>query len=177
MDLQMPAGLARTPGALKRWVFDHIPSLKELLPQYRGLPGFEYMQSCVQNLRRAQDEGWYEVEKTVIYTVEGPKGAVDMKLLARGQRIPGQSHDSGARLCFCDTSVEPLTGLWINPHKHEPRDEKEFAVSVEAAMNPVSRPIERPEEPQEAHATLSSATEPEQVYVSGTPIEGGPDAA
>ncbi len=164
MDLQMPEGLNRTPGAMKRWTFDHIPSIKELLPQFRGLPGFEYLQCCVNNLRRAQDEGWSEVEKTVIYTVEGPKGSVDMKLLARGHRIPGQPHDSGARLCLCDTSVQPLTGLWINPHKH-PEGAQPLRSSLLA------------EEPQGVPATLSSATEPEQVYVSGTPIPGGPDGA
>lgn len=171
MNLQMPEGLSRAPGPVRQWIFDHIPSLKELLPQFRGLPGFEYLQCCVNNLRRAQDEGWYEVEKTVIYTVEGPKGSVDMKLLARGKRIPGQPHDSGARLCLCDKSVEPLTGLWINPHKHEDEDDTE----------PEPQTVESvPETSPGPNATLlSAATEPAQVYVSGTPAptEGGSDAA
>jgi len=174
MELQMPEGLSRTPGALKRWMFDHIPSIKELLPQFRGLPGFEYLQCCVNNLRRAQDEGWSEVEKTVIYTIEGPKGAVDMKLLARGQRIPGQPHDSGARLCLCDTSVEPLTGLWINPHKH-PEGATPTADWQPVETGPTAV-LSSSGEAQGAPATLSSATEPEQVYVAGTPIPRGPDA-
>ena len=140
MDLQMPDTLGRTPGALKSFVFKHIPGIKELLPKYRGLPGFQYFQCCVQNLRRAQDEGWTEVDNTFIYTIEGPKGSVDMKLLARGKRIPGQSHDSGARLCYCDTSVQPLTGLWINPHKH-----KELVVEEAIAETETVEEVQGPE--------------------------------
>lgn len=123
MNLNLPGNLSRAapgqPFEAQEYVFDHVPSLRELLPQYRGLPGFEYMQCCVQHLRRAQDEGWVEVQNTVVYSIEGPNGRVDMKLLARGQRIPGQPHDSGVRLCLCDKTVEKATGLWINPNRHE----------------------------------------------------------
>jgi len=130
MNLNLPGQVAKTtpgqPYKAQQFVFDHVPSLRELLPQFRGLPGFEYLQCCVQNLRRAQDEGWTEVERTVIYTIEGEKGRVDMKLLARGKRIPGQPHDSGARLCICDKTVEEMTGVFINPHLHEDEPEEEI---------------------------------------------------
>jgi hypothetical protein len=121
-DLSLPPQLSKAePGQVYRpssFVFDRIPGLKELLPKHRGVPGFEYLQCAVVNLRRAQDEAWVEVDNTVIYTIEGEKGAVDMKLLCRGKRIPGQPYDSGARLCSCDKTVEDLTGLWINPQEH-----------------------------------------------------------
>jgi hypothetical protein len=123
MNLAMPGQVAKTtpgqPFKSEEFVFHHVPGIRELLPQFRGLPGFEYLQCCVENLRRAQDEGWREVENTVIYTIEGELGRVDMKLLARGKRIPGQPHDSGARLCICDKTVEEKTGVRINPHLHE----------------------------------------------------------
>jgi hypothetical protein len=50
-----------TPFQTRNWVFDHVPSLAELLPKHRGRPGYEYLQCTVANLRRAQDEGWLEV--------------------------------------------------------------------------------------------------------------------
>lgn len=134
MNLSMPGTLKTTepgqPFRPRQYIFDHVPGLRELLPQYRGLPGYEYLQCCVQNLRRAQDEGWVQVERTVIYTVEGPLGQADMTLMARGKRIPGQPHDSGARLCLCDRTVEELTGVRINPHRPLPEEE-----TVEAAQN------------------------------------------
>jgi hypothetical protein len=123
MELSMPKTVPETePGSVyvpRPFTFTHIPDLRELLPKFRGRPGFEYLQCCVANLRRAQDEGWTEVENTVIYTIEGPKGEASMKLLARGKPIPGATHNAGARLCVCDKSVEGLTGVWINPHRHE----------------------------------------------------------
>jgi hypothetical protein len=140
MDLALPSNLTKTepgkPFQSQDYIFDHVPGLRELLPQYRGLPGFDYMQCCVQNLRRAQDEGWVEVERTVIYTIEGELGRVDMKLLARGQRMPGQPHDSGARLCVCDKAVETLTGVHINPNRHTA---EEVAANVEAETNPTPK--------------------------------------
>ncbi len=123
MDLTLPPKLSTAePGKVYRpssFVYDHIPGLKELLPNHKGIPGFEYLQCAVVNLRRAQDEAWVEVDNTVIYTIEGEKGAVDVKLLCRGKRIPGQPYDSGARLCQCDKMVQELTGLWINPQNHK----------------------------------------------------------
>ena len=125
-SLTLPSNLSTTdpapPFKIRNYVFDHIPGLGELLPKHRGRPGFEYLQCCVTNLRRAQDEGWTEVENTMIYVIEGPKGEAHMKLLARGKLIPGQPTDSGARLCLCDTVVQDLTGLWINPQNHLEED-------------------------------------------------------
>jgi len=169
MDLQMPQTVRmteprpKTPGA-GLWIFDHIPSLRELLPKHRGRPGLEYFQCCVTNLRRAQDEGWLEVDNTVIYTVVGPRGQAHMKLMARGRLIPGQSHDSGARLCFCDRTIEPMTGHWINPNRHE----KDSIPSPDPVETFPSEPSEILETPGGA-VTLSSATEEPRVYQGGTP--------
>lgn len=129
MNLSMPESVPATqpgePYQPLRYVFDHIPDLRELLPKFRGRPGFTYLQCCVVNLRRAQDEGWVEVDNTVVYTVEGPKGTADLKLLCRGKLTPGQPCDSGARLCLADKMVEELTGVWINPHNHTEDEETE----------------------------------------------------
>ena len=132
-ELQMPTSTDRSaPPEIdinKPWMFDHVPGLNELLTKQAGRPGLEYMQCTVVQKRRAQDEGWLPVENTAVYTIVGPKGAVDMELLARGKITPGQPHNSGARLCFCDKSVELLTGLWVNPNQHTtpPKEEKKDA--------------------------------------------------
>ena len=172
VDLKMPGQLGRqAPGAPyippKPFVFTEIPGLKDLLPEFRGLPGFEYLQCCVINLRRAQDEGWVEVENTFIYTCQGPKGSVDMKLLARGQRIPGTAHNSGARLCLCDRTVEALTGLWINPKQHLDEAPPEDTTLSSATQN---------EDPATPDAVDPSQESP-QVYVGGTPKGDSQDAA
>ena len=122
-NLNMPASVAAAqPGAPyvgeETYEYDHVPSLKELLPKFRGVPGFQYFQCCVVNLRRAQDEGWTEVVGGIVYRIKGPKGSVDMKLLTRGERTPGAAHNSGARICGCNTLVQELTGVWINPNRH-----------------------------------------------------------
>ena len=109
---EAPPNSTVTPST-RPFVYDHIPQLSELLPQFRGRPGFVYAQVTNQNLRRAQDESWRKVEGTVIYTIIGPKGEADMELMVRGGLIPGQSPDSGARLCVVDQTVEELTGLTI----------------------------------------------------------------
>ncbi len=93
--------------------YNHIPFLAELLPQYRGMPGFVYAQVCTQTLVRAQSEGWQHLGDRKVYTIVGPQGQADMILLTRGQPIPGQSPDAGARLCGVDNLVQELTGLTI----------------------------------------------------------------
>ena len=95
------------------WVFGFIPNLKNLLPKLRGIPGFKYAQICTSNLWKAQDQGWLEVDGTAIYIIRGPKGDATMKLYTMGKRIPGQAHDSGARVCLVDKEVEDVTGLTI----------------------------------------------------------------
>ncbi len=167
MDLSMPNTVPQTkPGDVyipRPFTFTHIPDLRELLPKFRGRPGFEYLQCCVANLRRAQDEGWTEVEGGYIYTIEGPKGGANMKLLARGKPIPGAAYNAGARLCVCDKSVEGLTGVWINPHLHE----EELEVPDLATQG-------GPATPSRVEETTTPTPEPETpVFRSG----GGPSAA
>ena len=96
------------------WVFGFIPNLRNLLPKMKGIPGFKYAQICTSNLWKAQDQGWLEVDGTAIYIIRGPKGDATMKLYTMGKRIPGQAHDSGARVCLVDKDVEDVTGLEIN---------------------------------------------------------------
>ena len=167
MDLSMPNQVSQTPpGAVyqpQQYVFDHWPSIQELLPKWRGRPGFTYVQCCVANLRRAQDEGWVEVDNTVIYTIEGPKGSVDLKLLCRGQLIPGQPHDSGARLCYGDRTGEELTGVFINPHQHTEPAPAPAPVDLEPANPP----------PTLSSESENTTTGEPGVFQSG----GGPSSA
>jgi len=169
MDLSMPDKVNRTePGSIytpQTYVFDHWPSLRELLPKWRGRPGFIYFQCAVVNLRRAQDEGWVEVDNTVIYTIEGPRGTVDVKLLCRGKLTPGQPHNSGERLCYADITAQELIGVWINPNQHP------------KGSLPGTKSSDSPEEAQEPAPTQTSVKpnlpEAAPVFQSG----GGPDAA
>ena len=151
-NLALPSNLSTTdpapPLVPRNWAFTHVPALGELLPKHKGRPGFEYLQCTVGNLRRAQDEGWSEVENTMIYIIEGPKGEASLKLLARGRPIPGQSADSGARLCLCDKTVEELTGVWVNPHKHtEPEVAETAGESIIEPPSGGDTPKSDPSEP------------------------------
>lgn len=113
--LPMPSNLGQIEPP-RDFFFDHrIPRLRDLLPKFSGQPGFVYAQVCMQNARRAQDEGWNEIANTAIYTIRGPKGEVNCKLYAMGRGIPGQSHASGRRICLVDDEVELITGLEIQP--------------------------------------------------------------
>ena len=94
-------------------VYDHIPQLEEMLPKYRGQPGFVYAQIPAQLRIRAREEGWFDLDTPYLYVIEGPDGEANMHLLTRGSHIPGQSPDSGARLCVVDEMVEDLTGHLI----------------------------------------------------------------
>ena len=92
------------------FMFQTIPSLKELLPSTAGIPGIQYAQICVNNMKRAQNDGWKRIQGAKIYTVLGPDGRADMELLAQGKVISGQAYDSGARRCWIDPNVYTLTG-------------------------------------------------------------------
>ncbi len=95
--------------------FDHIPSLRELIPDTGGTPGYEYAQVALANAKRAQDAGldppWRPVPGAQFYTITGPKGSIDLMLLRRGSPIRGLSPQSGARQCYIDKAVYSQTGL------------------------------------------------------------------
>tara|TARA_Y100000590_G_scaffold413_1_gene607 strand:+ start:5162 stop:5530 length:369 start_codon:yes stop_codon:yes gene_type:complete len=96
----------------EEYIYDHIPTLRELLPSTAGVPGVQYAQISAKNLRRAQDEGWLKISgKQKIYTISGPKGTVDCELYAKGKPIPGQGSQSGARICYVDSEVYKGTGF------------------------------------------------------------------
>lgn len=98
------------PGTAEDFVFKHIPKLTELLPSTGGIPGIVYAQICVHNRKRAQNEGWKQIQGAKIYTILGPDDRVDMELLAKGTPVLGQGPESGARKCWVDTEVYTLTG-------------------------------------------------------------------
>ena len=182
MDLPLPKTVPPTqPGSVYKSqtrVFDHIPDLRELLPKFRGLPGFDYLQCTSTNLLRAQEEDWTEVDNTVIYVISGPKGDVSMKLMARGQPIPGQPHNSGARLCECEIAVQELTGLWINPHRHKYEDDKDYTSLSELGLAPPEGKPIQDEAPEGEGTTEVTATQKGVVETEvGTPVLPDKDPA
>lgn len=94
------------------FIYDHVPNLRELLPTTAGIPGVQYAQVSVTNLRKAQDEGWVKISGAQkLYTINGPSGKVDCELYAKGKPIPGQGVTSGARICYIDKDIYAKTGL------------------------------------------------------------------
>lgn len=91
--------------------YDHVPVLRELLPQYRGIPGYYYLQVEVNNLARAENEGWLEVANCVTYSIKGPNGSCNARLYCYGARIPGADYRSSKRECFVDRAILEATGL------------------------------------------------------------------
>lgn len=121
---QVPDMLAIEPN--RPYTYDgHIPQLRELMPTTGGVPGVTYLQVTVGNQRTAQDTGWGDISGgSRVYTIVGPKGIADMRLMCKGKPIPGGDTMSGARKCVVDAKVEDLTGLLITKPK-EPEPEPE----------------------------------------------------
>ncbi len=94
----------------EQFTFNHIPLLRELLPQLHGVPGFYYLQCAVANRRRAEAEGWQEVANTVTYTITGPSGQIDATLYCFGERVHGSDYKSGKRDCLVDKAIFAATG-------------------------------------------------------------------
>ena len=94
------------------YTYDHVPTLKELMPSTAGLPGVKYMQVCTINVKPAEDQGWGPVSDARFYTIIGPKGQSHMMLASQGTPTPGASPGDGARRMYLDDDVYKLTGLW-----------------------------------------------------------------
>ena len=96
----------------EKYVYDHIPSLKELIPSTGGLPGVEYAQVTTDRLWLAQKNGWSKLSgRQKIYTIRGPAGEVHCELYGKGKPIKGQSMLSGRRICWLDKTIREKTGL------------------------------------------------------------------
>lgn len=95
------------------YTYDHVPTLKELLPTTGGLPGVKYIQLCTTNAKAGQDGGWGPVENAKIFTITGPKGSSDILLACKGTPIRGASTQEGARTMSLDEDIYKLTGLWL----------------------------------------------------------------
>lgn len=121
----------QTPEALEearaRYTYDHIPSLKELMPTTAGIPGVEYAQVCVHNIRLAQDLGWGRISgNQKVYTITGPTGSVDCELYCKGKPISGECPQGGRRVCSIDKEIVKLTGVRNGPPpEREPADQPE----------------------------------------------------
>ena len=94
------------------YVYDHIPQLRELLPQFRGWPGIYYLQVEVRGQSWAEAAGWKEVANSVTYKIKGPDGECDVRLYCLGDKVPGSCHLSGKRVCEVDLNIREITGLW-----------------------------------------------------------------
>ena len=98
----------------EKYVYDHIPTLKELLPEKRGLPGVEYAQVTTDNLWLAQQNDWSKLSgKQKLYTIRGPQGEVHCELYGKGKPIKGQSSKGGKRICWIDKLIKEKTGCGL----------------------------------------------------------------
>jgi hypothetical protein len=94
------------------YTYDHVPTLRELMPTNAGLPGVTYAIICTANAKVAQDEGWGSVERSKVFTITGPKGSADCILACQGTPIRSLDTHSGARRVLLDDDIYHLTGLW-----------------------------------------------------------------
>ena len=112
LGTQSSPGLTLESLSSAPYSYDHVPSLRELLPQTAGIPGIEYIQVCASNAKVAQDTGWGPVHGAKLFTITGPKGHADMLLACKGKPVQGASTQDGARRMFLDDDIYRLTGLW-----------------------------------------------------------------
>ena len=125
----------------EKYVYNHIPNLRDLLSTNAGLPGVEYAQVTLENLYQAQKSGWSKLSgHQKIYIIRGPKGEVACELYGKGKPIKGQNTMSGKRICWIDKAIRLKTGLGLKgpiqePEKIEPSVEKTTTQkSVEAKV-------------------------------------------
>ena len=95
------------------YVYDHVPTLRELMPSTAGLPGVIYSLVCLQNAKDAQDAGWGSVEGAKFFSITGPRGTVSMVLACKGTPIRGASPKSGARRLLLDLDIYRMAGVWL----------------------------------------------------------------
>lgn len=85
-------------GPTRRFDFDHIPKLGpakpgdrrgSLLPQEGGRAGLTYLQAPLRYARQLEAAGWFPMFDACRYTIIGPKGHIDMELMAQGREIRG----------------------------------------------------------------------------------------
>lgn len=90
--------------------FQHIPTLKELMPKTSGLPGVKYLQCAALNMARATREGWLQVHGAEPYIITNPSTGKELAvvLLAQGRAVPGVSYLSGGRECQVDLAIDEL---------------------------------------------------------------------
>lgn len=113
------------------YTYDHVPRLRELLPQDAGRPGVKYAQVCSSNAKSAQDDGWGPVAGAKLFTINGPKGHCDMLLACQGNPIQGASSQEGARMMVLDHDIYRLTGLWLGALPDELQEEFDTDGKVE----------------------------------------------
>ena len=109
-----------TEQSSEEYVYDHIPTLKELLPASGGRPGVQYAQVTSERLWLAQKSEFRKVSGAqMMYTIRGPKGEVHCELYGEGRPIKGQGSKSGKRICWLDTLIREKTGL-LRPNEKPP---------------------------------------------------------
>jgi hypothetical protein len=92
------------------FTYDHLPVLRELLPQFRGIPGYDYLMVEINNCERAEAEGWLEVANSITFGIEGPKGRCSVRLYCWGERVPGLDYKSSKRNLGVDKKILEVTG-------------------------------------------------------------------
>jgi hypothetical protein len=91
-----------------------------LLPKYGGHPGLVYAQIPLAYARDAEAARppWLPMYDARRYTIIGPKGSIDMELMAQGRAIRGLPPSACKRQCLwpkrliCEvTGLDPATGF------------------------------------------------------------------
>jgi len=111
-------------------VGDSHPSL---LPILGGQPGLTYLQCPVTYLATAErdpDYKWQGVKNTSTYTLVGPLGQIDLKLMCSGTILQGSGSQSNRRECLIHKDVEEYTGLSLITGL--PKTDEELTGSVQA---------------------------------------------
>jgi hypothetical protein len=154
----------------RAYEYDHIPTLKELMPTTAGIPGVEYAQVATTNIRMAQDLGWGRIcGNQKVYTITGPKGSVDCELYCKGTPIIGEDHKAGRRVCMVDKDIRAKTGLDRTYSKGVENPREVHEESEKAALKALEAPEEAPEMPKAEAVEVPLKSKPKAKKKAGRP--------
>lgn len=102
-----------------------LPDPAELIA-WGGLPGVRYAMVAGHNVPEAKDMGWHLCRDVASITLVGPKGHVELVVMARGEPILGASPANGIRQWDYDPQLLSITGLNA-PHTPDPEAEQLLA--------------------------------------------------
>lgn len=150
--------------SLQPYVYDHVPTLRELLPTNGGVPGIEYIQVVTDNARPAQDAGWLLVDGAKIFSIQNPNDPdlkVDVILACKGQPVRGASPHEGARVMNLDHDIYRRTKMWLGKFPEDLQQEfklDEYGNQPEDVEVETAEAAPKQEVPMEPTPSATSAT-------------------